>query len=237
MTWLAVSLMAMTFVLGRSIHPLKSILRDRRTLVSFGSGIAAAYLFVGMMPELAEAMVKLDSMEGAGGPSGLVVYVVALLGFVVFYGLDHFTRATIGGQEANGESEARVYGYVPYIWLMTYVMVVEAGESARATLWYAIAMCCHFLTIDHSLSEKRGARYDRRGRYLLGLCVVLGWGTAQIVELSATMTALALGFVSGALTVNSVFTELSEGAGGRFLPFVLGSVLYAALLLGAGLIS
>lgn len=229
---LATGLMAMTLAMGGKFHPLQSVVRDRRVIVSFGAGIAAAYLFLGMMPELAEGMAKLDSMDTGHDQVGLLVYVSALLGFVIFYGLDHSTRPIAGAQERAEPTEGRVYGYGLYVWLMTYVMVLEAGESAEATLLYAFAMCFHFLTIDHSLSEKRGVLYERRGRFLLAFCTVMGWSLAQVAELSTFMTTLALGFVSGALTVNSAILELSEGLDGRFFPFALGSLFYGALLVG-----
>lgn len=236
---LAAALLALTFVFGREIHPLKSIVRDRRTLVSFGSGIAAAYLFVGIMPELAEGMANLERLGALHGQGGILVYVMALVGFVIFYGLDHATRPPVkqDGLKDVGISEKRILGYGAYVSLLTYVMAVEAGESAQATLWYAIAMSWHFLTIDHSLSESRGEKYDRRGRFLLAFCVVLGWAAAQVFVLSANITILALGFMSGALTVNSVIMELSERHDGRFVAFALGSFLYAALLLGVGMLS
>ena len=231
---LASAMMALTFLLGDKIHPLESVVRDRRALLSFGAGVAAAYLFVGMMPELSDAVRYLESTEGTLKDQGIIVYLMALLGFVIFYGFDHWTGMAVG-DSAHGASGERVFGYGLYVWLMSYVMVVEAGDSVLATLWYAFAISCHFLLIDHSLSEKRKTPYDKRGRFLLASCVVLGWLSAQVVELSAFSTALALAFVSGALTVNSVIMELSEGTRGQFIPFALGSAVYAALLLGAGM--
>jgi hypothetical protein len=236
---LAAMVMALTFVFGGAIHPFRWLARDRRSLMSFGAGVAAAYLFVAMMPELAEAMVTLNEANGSRGNAGLLVYVMALLGFVVFYGLNHWTRTGPAARAAEGPeaSEGRVYGHGLYVWIMSYVMVAEASGSIAATLWYAVAISFHFLTIDHSLSEKRGRLYERRGRYLLAGCVALGWLCAQILDLSPTTTSLALGFVSGALTVNSALMELSEGTQGRFAPFGLGCVRYAALFLGVGLLT
>lgn len=236
---LAALVMALTFLFGGRIHPFQSLVRDRRVLISFGAGVAAAYLFVAMMPELAEAMTELNEADEASGRSGVLVFVMALLGFVVFYGIDHLTKIGAAPSEAEEPeaAEGRVLGYGLYVWLMTYVLVVETSGSLRATLWYAIAISCHFLTIDHSLSEQRGRLYDRRGRFLLAGCVALGWLAAQVFELSSGVTALAVGFVSGALTVNSAIMELSKGASGRFIPFALGSALYAALLLGVGTLS
>jgi hypothetical protein len=232
---LAAAVMALTFLLGSMIHPLQSVVRDRRVLVSFGAGVAAAYLFVGMMPELAQAMTELDraEAEAGAGPRGIMVFVMALFGFLIFYGLDHTTTilARPEGDIPETATEGRVYGYGLYVWLITYVMVLEADGSAQATLWYAIAMSLHFLTIDHTLIAQRGRLYDRRGRYLLAACVVLGWATAQVFELSPVMIALALGFVAGALTVNSAIMELSEGANGHFPFFLLGSSLFTAVLL------
>lgn len=51
-TGIAVLLFAATFLAGNRVHPLRAMIRDRRSIVSFGSGMSAAYVFVHVMTEL-----------------------------------------------------------------------------------------------------------------------------------------------------------------------------------------
>lgn len=229
-------LFAATFMFGRHIHPLQSVVRDRRTIISFGAGISTAYLFVRMMPELGEARETLG--EAGGGSKGMVAYLVALVGFLLVYGLDHFRR---GPPAANGSSKtavqslpavsSRVIGMVFYVLLLTNVLVQESGTSVSGILQYAMGISFHFLAIDHSLRDEMGDGYDRRVRFVFAFMCLLGWLLAQIVSLPSAATALLLAFVSGAVIVNSAVMEFPTEKDGRFAPFAVGSLLYGIVLM------
>jgi hypothetical protein len=51
-TGAAALLFAAVFVAGGRVHPLRGLVRDRRTLISFGAGMSVAYVFVRAIPEL-----------------------------------------------------------------------------------------------------------------------------------------------------------------------------------------
>ena len=51
-TGAAALLFAVIFLAGGHIHPLRALVRDRRTIISFGAGMSAAYVFVHVIPEL-----------------------------------------------------------------------------------------------------------------------------------------------------------------------------------------
>ena len=50
-TGAAAALFALMFLVGGRIHPIKSLAHDRRTVISFGAGMTAAYVFVHLLPE------------------------------------------------------------------------------------------------------------------------------------------------------------------------------------------
>ena len=54
-TGAAVVLFATTFLAGGRMHPLRLFTADRRSAVSLGAGMSAAYVFVHVLPELHEA--------------------------------------------------------------------------------------------------------------------------------------------------------------------------------------
>lgn len=61
----------------------------RSRWLSLAGGVSVAYVFVHLLPELSEGQQVLA--EAAGGALGFLeshVYLVALLGLAVFYGLD-----------------------------------------------------------------------------------------------------------------------------------------------------
>lgn len=229
----ATMIFALTFIFGRHIYPLRSLVRDRRSLISFSAGVSSAYLFIGMMPELGEAAARVEAAGLAGHIGKTLVYLMALLGFSVFYALDHGTLLAREVREGPGaeSSEGRVYGFGLYVLLLTYTLAADEGTSPKGVIWYAIGMSFHFLAIDHSMRESRGEHFDRFGRYVLAVACAVGWALAQILEVSAVALSLVWGFVSGAVIVNSAIMELPEGRQGRLIPFLFGGLLYGIILI------
>ena len=105
-TGIAALLFAVTFLAGNRVYPLRSVIRDRRSIVSFGSGMSAAYVFVHVMPELHG--LRRSFAESVSMPlryEGMSVYFLALIGFLTFYGLEHrrarLRRTAEAGQNGN----------------------------------------------------------------------------------------------------------------------------------------
>jgi hypothetical protein len=231
----AALLFALVFVLGGRFYPLRVLTSSRRALVSFGAGMAAAYVFVRVMPELhsgrqavAESGSALLRYEGKG------IYIVALIGFMVFYGLEHL-RAKLH-ESAAPERERlafrlHVSGFAAYVALVGYLLVRHLEATPVPVALYTAAMGLHFLGVDHSLAEEHGAAYDRRGRYVLAAMAPLGWAAGQLVGLPHAWLALLLAFLSGAVILNSSLMELPSEKDGRFWPFLIGGLLYALILL------
>lgn len=223
----------LVFLLGRQIHPLALLVKDRRTLVSFGAGLSAAYVFVQVLPELAEARQTLTL--GPEAPlhfEGLAIYFIALVGFLFFYGLAHFrTRLAQGAKDRRRSAYLQLAGFSAYVWLMAYLLADSPDNSVEATLLYALAIACHLLALDHDLEDELEELYDRKGRYFLAAAAFLGWAMGQAFSLSAGLVALLLAFISGAIVMNSALMELPSEKDGRFFPFLAGGLSYGLLLL------
>src|SRR4051794_12652643 len=86
-TFLAALLFALIFICGWRLHRT----RTPRAVVSLGAGATASYVFVRMLPELSEAQTAfVAASAGRALPAPeLRVYTAALLGFIVFYGLEN----------------------------------------------------------------------------------------------------------------------------------------------------
>lgn len=253
-TGLAALLFALIFAFGGGLHPLRRLVRDRRSIVSFSAGMSAAYVFVHLMPELhgaREAFVEATTLQLRY--EGLSIYIVALLGFLGFYGLDHL-KMRLGPRHAAAQAEPRaprgeahaghgadrrafwvhVVGFAAYVALMSCLMVRNLeGETGPVAL-YALAIGGHFVTIEHALQEEHGADFVRIGRWLLAAMCVVGWLVGVLLTIPPQVLALLVAFVSGAVIMNSAVMELPSEKDGRFVPFLLGGLLYAMLLVPLG---
>lgn len=235
----AAALLFMTaFLVGARVHPIQSLIHDRRTILSFGAGMSTAYVFVHVMPELhAARRVFAESTSLSLRYEGMGIYFLALLGFLVFYGLDHLRTQlhdAAGPENAGRAFRLHVGGFAAYVWLMSYLLVHNLEETTLSIVLYATAVSVHFLSVDHALRHEHGAAYDDTGRFVLAGASLLGWGTGLLVSLPYSTLALMVAFISGAIMMNSMIMELPSESDGRFLPFMTGGVLYGLVLLPMG---
>ena len=233
--------LALVYALGDRFHTGGHATggRWRRRWVSAASGAAVAYVFVDILPELG---ARHRAFVEAAGEDVLFaeqrIYVVALLGFVVFYGLDHMvlTSRARGRADAGTGVGDRVYrlhagGFAAYSWLIGYLLVPRAAVGRLALLLYCVAMAFHFLVVDRSLREEHGPAYERGGRWLLAGCVLAGWLVGATTRMSEPVLARLFAFLAGGVVITSAQAELPREREGRFWPFCLGAAGYALLLL------
>lgn len=229
----AAALFAAAFLVGDRLQPLRWLGADRRTLISFGAGMSAGYVFVHLMPELAEAReVFAESLSEIVRYEGIAVYFFALLGFIAYYGLEHW-RKRLGESRAAEESaelHLHVGGFAVYVALMAYLAAHGLAETPTSMALYTVAITLHLIGVDHDLRREHGAAYGRNARRLLAGMAVLGWVVAMLVELPRAALASLVAFVSGAVIVNSMILELPSEKDGRFVAFMTGALAYGLLL-------
>jgi hypothetical protein len=226
---------ASMFLIGGRIHPMSLILRHQRSMLSFSSGIAMAYVFAHVMPELEGA--RADFVKFTALPvlnEGRAVYFLALVGFLTFYSLDHLSQvARTAAAEGRPvpDLSVKVVSFAGYVFLIAYLLVNNLEESPLDIALYALAMAVHFLTFDHTFREEPGTAYVRRGHLYLAGAAVLGWAAGWAIALPRDVLALMLGFLSGGIIMNSATDELPREKTGEIIPFVVGAVIYALILI------
>ena len=91
-------------------------------------------------------------------------------------------------------------------------------------------MALHFRIIDHSLREEHGRAYDRTGRWVLAVSVLVGWMVGATTSLSPVVSARLFAVLAGGVVITSLSAELPGDREGRFWPFCLGAAAYTVLL-------
>lgn len=210
-----------------------------RAMGSFAGGTSVAYVFLQLLPALADGSTGIGKALGdtitITPLTDLGIFLVALTGFTAFYGLDRLARAA--GETAVGREPRPAVFYLHlgafcvYNALITYTMPLRLRTGIAFALLFSVAMGLHFVLTDRNLREHYPVRFRRVGRTALAASLLIGWGAAVAAAPTRTLVvSLLTAFLGGSVLLN-VFTEqLPSGPTSSFSWFVVGLVLYAALL-------
>jgi hypothetical protein len=222
-----------------------------RVTASFAGGVAVAYVFLHLIPELGRGSLELRELFGeTAQPSALVelgIFVVALVGLVIFYGLERLARRSRveragrmeGGRPTRGAGSQRVFyvhlgAFALYNAVITYTLPLNYRTGVAFAVLFTVAMGLHFVLSDRGLEENYGELFDRwPPRLLLAAALAGGWLLAWLFAPTSSITvSLLIAFLAGGVLMNVFKEEIPSGRGGSFGWFMVGTTVYAVLLLG-----
>ena len=232
------------FFFGVKIHFPRKGERYYRRFLSFSGGISVAYIFAELLPELEHARkLFLQSAEGLGYPFGEHrIYLATLAGFIISYGLYHWANSSRlwdskpppDVKESGGVRKGlyiAVSEFFIYSWLITYLLGFQLREGAVPLILYIIAMGSHFILVDFYLLMDYGVFYSRKGKNLLALAPLAGWGCYKMIVLPFPFLVTLGAFIAGAVIMNTMIIELPKREETKFWAFLSGAVLYTVILL------
>jgi len=214
----------------------------RSRWLSAAGGVSVAYVFVHLLPDLAEEQ---ETVREAVGESFTFieyhVYLVALVGLATFYGLERAAKVSrgrrrrAGGEDATGAGAFWLHtaSFALYNALIGYLMLHREEPGLGSLALFAFAMGVHFVVNDFGLREDHKGVYDRAGRWVLAAAIFAGWAVGILSEVSEAAIAVLFAFLAGGVVMNVLKEELPEERESRFWAFALGAALYAVILLAA----
>lgn len=135
---------------------------------AFSGGLSVAYVFLHLIPSL-------DASHELVGPR---IYFVALLGFVVFYGID------VLFQPPRHTHPTRYHAYLAvfflYDGLLVFTLGLELPPTAILTLVFAVSLALDVLSTDLELQGEYGARFAKSGRWVLLAGVAGGYALSLV---------------------------------------------------------
>lgn len=233
---IAALLLATVHLLAGRLRTLGHLPRSR--WLSLAGGISVAYVFAHLLPELARGQEVID-----GSDIWLLnylehhAYLLSLLGLATFYGLERLIKKHRSELEEHEESHAGVFwlhiaAFALYNGLIGYLLTHGANDKPYSLLLYCVAMGMHFLVNDFALQNDHKDLFKRRGRWVLAMMPLAGWGFGAITDVSELTVSALTAFIGGSIILNVLKEELPEERNSRFGAFLIGSVGYSLLLLG-----
>lgn len=204
---------------------------------SFAGGLAVSYVFLHLLPELAEGNRELREVLGEAGERspllGLEIFLVALVGFLVFYGLERLAERTRGSDDDTRDVfRLHLGSFMVYNAIIAYTLPLDWRTSIPFAVLFTVAMGLHFVLIDRGLEEHYADRFDRwPPRLLLAGALLVGWALAALLApTSALVVSLLTAFLAGSILLNVFKEEIPSSRRSHFGWFVVGVAFYALLL-------
>ena len=163
-------LFALVHLLGARLDWLRTA--PRSIWLSAAGGVSVAYVFVHILPDLAEHQRQ---VEERGILAGLEshVWLIALLGLGMFYGLERLARRRT---RDTGIFWVHLGSFALYNFLIGYLLLHRLGTGLENLLLFFIAMALHFVVNDYGLREHHKEAYLQIGRWINSAGIVLvGW--------------------------------------------------------------
>lgn len=205
-----------------------------RATGSFAGGLAVAYVFLHLLPEIAQGNEAVgEVLSDVLRPTPLLelgIFLVALTGFTAFYSLERLA-------ERHGENPvSKVYwlhlgSFMVYNALITYTMALRLRTGVAFAVLFTVAMGLHFVLTDRGLEEDYPRRFSHSGRVALAAALVAGWALAAVfAPTSALLVALMTALLGGSILLNVFKEEIPTGRQSSLPWFLAGLGLYAGLL-------
>ena len=237
------ALLATVVLAGVHVGAGSHRMTDRRwhpSALSAGAGVSVAYVFLELMPALAEHQATVERTGLLGGMERHV-YVLALVGLTVAFGVEASSRRSRRERTASegvAQASTRTFAlsmaaFVVFNLAVGYALGSPGDETVQPLWIFVVAMGLHFVASDHSLTENHRDRFRSVGRWLLPAALLVGWGlsVSPAPEVPPEALALVLAYIAGMAVMNILHHELPDtDRRTDVVAFVVGAATYGVLV-------
>lgn len=237
--WIELSITIVFIIIHLSTSYLKVLDKiPRSRFLSIAGGVAVSYVFIHILPELGEnqavieGLIKNDFLKSLESH----IYVIALLGLVVFYGLERMSKISKERNINKDRSSKGVFwihlsSAAIYNSVTGYLLIHRNNDSLISLLLYGFAIGLHFFVVDQGLRVYYKEEYDKYGRWILSLGSLMGFLLGYTIEINELFVSFLFAFLAGGIILNILKEELPEERKSSFIAFALGAFGYSVLLL------
>ncbi|MCH9737855.1 MAG: hypothetical protein K0U42_03740 [Actinomycetia bacterium] len=209
-------------------------------VASFAGGVGVAYVFVHMLPELADGELAFTQVDIPIFVPDLFVqsslFFVALIGLVAFYFLDAKAESQPDGSQKLYRIHLGMVSVLSFIFAYTTYDRIEIGVDFA--ILFAIVMSLHFILTDRGMARAHPNHFRREDRWVLTLALALGLVVSFIAPPPNELwVAIPTAFLGGAVLMGIFREELPNVSVARLGWFTTAVALFSALLLWASYVT
>ncbi len=198
--------------------------------LSFAAGLSFAYVFVDLLPALEKGQPVLKRMFDTVIPYfDKHAYLIALLGLLFYYGIQRKTEIQKGGK-----FWLTISSYLLFNFFVGASLSDSSNPDIQPLTLFTIAMGMHYFVRDHQARAQNSPLFNHKGRWWLVGALFVGYGVGYITHIPDGVVAVAVSFLAGGIILNVLHYELPEKKQSGYLSFVIGALLYTALLITVG---
>lgn len=238
LTLISLSLAAVIFL--SLVHVLADMLRWKRQLpqkywLSFADGISISYVFLGLLPKIIEGTTNIpDSVAPMIAILKHNPFLPLLIGLVAFYGLERLVEKPAiesNPHRSNNHTGLRVWSHLVSYALYKAIIgyLIAKMDDPLLIAIFVVSMVVHFLVVDYRMMEIHKGAYQRIGRWLLTLAILMGWVVGATTVISPIVVTLLLGFVAGGIVLVVLEEEFSRDHPSSFPAFLIAILSYMAV--------
>ncbi|HLN46253.1 MAG TPA: hypothetical protein VK209_11160 [Candidatus Sulfotelmatobacter sp.] len=214
--------------------------------------MAAAYVFLDLLPSLRQAG---DYLKNVTGGQQLVsiyedaIFLLVFAGFLIFFILEHIatrsrkkqqtvTKLNLKDTPATKQVFAlHLFNFSFLNIILSFVLNFEFQDHIIKGILYTFAVSLHLFISNDSMIEHYKNMQIHVGRYIAAFMPIIGWSLSVIFPERLAEAYVLLALVSGVILYHSIKNEVPTVARDQSLSlFVIGAVFYSSILLAHALL-
>lgn len=228
---LAALLLAFAHLLGPVIR--NGLASHSAKVISFGGGLAVAYVFLNLIPEIDEAHEYL----------GDAAFIIILFSFLTFYAVEVRFLSPTGKQTSDPGVDQQLQrgkrrsfwlhislGWI-YTWMMIFALPGDVSGDLFLTIVSSLAIGLHLIYKGYVLDTDQKELFESTGRYILAVAPIAGWLVHVLIDPSEVTFDIFIAVLAGYLMQSVFRAELPSYDQTRFRWMVAGAVVLLILFL------
>ncbi|MQR97092.1 hypothetical protein EJV22_17985 [Fictibacillus phosphorivorans] len=232
---------AIVHLCSKYLSYIKKSLQSK--FLSFAGGVAVSYVFLHLLPDLSHYQQKVGKRlnHGIGHYLEDHIYLIAVLGLALFYGLERLVKNSKkkkGGQSnyeevavSSGVFWVHMASFFLYNAVIGYLLIREEYETKWGMLFFFMALSIHFVANDYGLRKDHKQKYDKYGRVWLTVAILIGWGIGAITVVHELIVSILVALLAGGIILNVLKEELPDDQESSFIAFITGLAGFSVLMM------
>lgn len=195
--------------------------------LSFSAGLSLAYVFVDLLPTLEKGQPILkETFETMLPYLDRHTYLIALIGVLFYYGLH-----SSAPKEKKINFWLTIAGYLLFNFFTGTSLSDSNNPDIQPIVFFTIALALHLFVHDHNVGMEDLAYFKHEVRWWLIAALLIGYVLGYITQIPTAVVVVVVSFLAGGILLNSLRYELPKRNHVEYGFFVLGALIYTAILL------